>query len=278
MLKVSEREQILSHRNKKQEKLYFEIFKESCNVLPLITHVEHGDNPDFLISHSTEVLGIEITQLFKVTNHPNAPQALESFRQKIVESARKYCEKDIPPLRIRVWFNFNQKVPKNRTSEAKRVSRSLAAIVKKWHRKNRSEFSRTLKPPEIPTIFSIIYIARFGSNHKWYVNNPAYELEFPIVKIQSCIDEKNRRYEEYLKRCDECWLLIVVNRFKDPLSFEIHDPTGHRFESKFERVFLMDASHRKELIELPIKRIKSSTPKANVDKQRHDSLHSFKLR
>jgi len=247
----------LSSRNKdrKEEAIHFELFKTSCKDLPLSSNPIHDDNPDFLISHSAGVLGIELTRLFKVTKHPNAPQALESFRHQIVDSARKCCEKDIPPLRVQVWFNFNQKVPKNRTPEIKRISRSLAAIVKKWHRKNRSEFSRTLRPPEIPAIFSIIYIARIRSNHNWAVKNPAYQLNFPIVKIQSCIDEKNRRYKEYLKRCDECWLLIVVDIFRDSQSFEILDRIDHRFESKFERVYYVDASHRRDLRELPIIRI-----------------------
>jgi hypothetical protein len=258
ILKVSEREQILSHRNKKQEKLYFEIFKESCSVLPLITHVEHTDNPEFLISHSAGVLGIELTQLFKVTNRPNAPQALESFRQQIVESAQKCCEKDIPPLQVKVWFSFDQKVPKNRPSEIKRLGQKLVELVKKWNYENPSSYRGVLRPSsEIPVPFSEINIIRRRSTHYWSINSAALQLNFPIEKIQSCIDEKNRRYEEYLKRCDECWLLIEVDIFKDSQSFGMHDQTGHRFESKFARVFYMDASHRKDLRELPIKRVKS---------------------
>ena len=124
---------MLNSLNKKGvEELHFAYFKECCKELPSCIHIEHGDNPDFLYTHSDGVIGIELTQLFKVTKHPNAPQALESFRQQIVESAQECCKNDVPPLFVRVWFNFYQVVPKNRTLEIKRIGRILAELVKKW--------------------------------------------------------------------------------------------------------------------------------------------------
>jgi len=92
--------------------------------------------------------------------------------------------------------------------------------------------------------------------HLWTVEGPAVVQNLTIEKIQSCINEKNCRYEEYLRKCDECWLLIVVNVFKDSQSFETPNRIDHRFESKFERVFYLDASHRKDLRELSINRLK----------------------
>jgi len=139
---------MLNSRNKKNiEKLHFAYFKECCKEFPPSINIEHDDNPDFLIKHSSGVLGIEHTRLFKVTKHPNAPQALEFFRQQIVESAQKCCEKDIPPLFVNVWFNFNQVVPKNKKIEIERISSALAEFVKKWHQENPSEFYESFKCP-----------------------------------------------------------------------------------------------------------------------------------
>jgi hypothetical protein len=210
------------------------------------------------------VLGIEHTRLFKVTKHPNAPQALESFRQQIVESAQKCCEKDIPPLWVQVWFNFNQVVPKNKKIEIERVSGALAEFVKKWHQENPSKFYESFKlSSEMLPIFQMIITHAWNGKtglpyHLWTVEGPAVVQNLTTEKIQSCINEKNHRYEEYLKKCDECWLLVVIDIFKDSQSFEIHDQERHRFESKFERVFYMDASHRKDLLELSINRLKTS--------------------
>ena len=256
---------IFNSQNKKRvEKLHFVYFKERCNELPVGIVDGDGENPDFLIKHDSGVLGIEHTQLFKITKHPNAPQALESFRKQIVEAAKKYCEKDIPPLFIEVWFDFNQVVPKNRKQEIKEISESLADFVKKWHQQNPSEsFAHFRYPPEIPSIFQICITHAWNGKaglpyHLWTVEGPAVVHDFTIEKVQSCVNEKNARYEEYLKRCDECWLLIAVDRFRNSQSFEVPDRINHRFESKFERVFYMDISHRKDLRELLINRFKTS--------------------
>ncbi len=250
----------MSNKNKdRKEDIHFAQFKECCKDLPLSKRTEHSDKPDFLIEHSAGVLGIEHTQLFKVTKHPSkgyAPQAIESFQKQIVASAQRCCE-DITPLMVQVWFCFNQVVPKNKTSEIKRITQFLVEVVKKWHHENPLKPWEILKPPEIPTVFSSVSIAR-SRYPFWKVNEAALQQNFSnfsIEKIQSCINEKNRRYEEYLKKCDECWLLIVVDVFKNSQSFEIPDHIDHRFKSKFERIYFMDASHRKDLWELPIIRI-----------------------
>jgi hypothetical protein len=258
-----------SRNNKNIEKLHFAYFKECCNDLPLGIVDDYGENPDFLIKHDSGVLGIEHTQLFKITKHPNAPQALESFRKQIIETAKKCCEKNIPPLLVRVWFYFNQKVPKNRKQEIKRISEALVGFVNKWHQENPSKFFEYFSyPSELPAITQIGIVHSWNGKtglpyHHWIMEGPAVVGNFSTEKVQSCINEKNDRYEEYLKRCDECWLLIVIDIFKDSQSFEMPARIDHRFESKFERVFYLDASHRKDLRELHINRIKSSSLEGN---------------
>lgn len=262
----------LNNRNKKSiEKLHFAYFKECCKELPSsISSEHHDDNPDFLVKHNSGVLGIELTQLFKVTKHPNAPQALESFRQQIVESAQKCCE-DIPPLSVNVWFTFNQEVPKNRTLEINRIGKSLANLVKKWCHENPSKTFETLKPHlEISEIYQMIIARAWNGKtglhyHLWTVECPAVVQNFRSEVLQNCIDEKSLRYKKYRNKCDECWLLIVVNLFKNSQSFEIPDRIDHKFKSKFERVYYMDASHRKDLRELHINRLKGSLYGNNVD-------------
>lgn len=247
---------MVHNHNKIQEKVHFEIFKACCNDFPQSSQIKHDDNPDFLIEHSAGVLGIELTQLFKVTKHPNAPQSLESFRQQIVESAQKCCE-DIPPLMVRVWFCFNQVVPKNRTSEIKKIAQLLVEVVKKWHYENPSKPWEILELPEIPTFFHSVSITRSPYPY-WVVNAAALQQNFSnfsIERIQSRIDEKNLLYEKYRRKCDECWLLIIGNLFKDSQSFEMPDWIDHRFKSKFKRIYYLDASHRKDLRELPIIRV-----------------------
>ncbi len=249
----------MSSRDKnKKESSHFSLFKECCKDLPSNGQLELGDNPDSLYKHGKGTIGIEHTQLFKETKHPSkgcSPQAIEVFRQNIVNYAQKCCEIDAPHLYVRVWFNFNLTVPKNRTLGIKRISQSLSEIVKKWHQKNPSKPYEILKSPQIPTTFPSISIIRVKTRSPWVVNEAAHQENFSIEKVQSCIDEKNLLYEKYREKCDECWLLIMVNIFNNSQSFEIPDRIDHKFNSKFERIYYMDSSHRKDLRELSINRI-----------------------
>lgn len=241
-----------NQKNKNIEKVHFAYFKETCKELPPGIVDDKGECPDFVIAHSKGKLGVEHTRLFKITDHPNAPQVLERFRMEIVNYAKELCEKDIPPLFVQVWFTLNQRVPKERKSEIKRIGNELVNYIKKWHEENPSKNYEALKPHLEISEFFQIFITR-ANYHYWVVEACAIEHNCSIKKLQDCINEKNNRYEKYFKKCDECWLLIVVDIFKNSQSLVPN--LTHRYDSKFARVFCLDASHRKNLQELYIKRI-----------------------
>lgn len=235
------------------ERIHFGYFKELCTELPSGKVHDEGERPDFVIEYSKGKLGIEVVRLFKEDSHPNSLQALEQYRTEIVNRARELCEKEIPPLLVFVWFTLNQKVPKNRKSEIERVSHDLAEYVKRWHRENPSKVVDELRPHLDISELSLMSIGHINKDkHYWSTSECAVQENCTVEKLQERIKEKNAKYDVYLKRCDECWLLIVVNIFKNSQS--LVPVRNHRYESKFERVFCLDASHRKHLEELYIKR------------------------
>ncbi|MDH4201731.1 MAG: hypothetical protein OEV87_02425 [Phycisphaerae bacterium] len=241
----------MSNQSKKIiEKIHFEYFKERCEGFPSGKIDRDGESPVFIIEYKEGKLGVEHTRLFKEDGHPNALQTIEGFRREIVRHAKELCEKDVSPLLVNVWFTFNQKVPKNRKSEIERIGGNIAELVRRWNKENPSKEYENLKPHlEVSEIFQM-FIAR-SPKHYWSMEGCAVEQKCSIEKLQKCIDEKNARYEKYLERCNECWLLIVVDVFKNSQSLVPN--LTHRYESKFKRVFCLDASHRKQLQELYVK-------------------------
>ena len=74
-----------------------------------------------------------------------------------------------------------------------------------------------------------------------HVNNAGIVKPNPIDELQTCIDKKNNKTNLYVESCDKCYLLIYVpNAYNanyclfDNLLFE------HKFDSKFEKIFLYD--------------------------------------
>lgn len=108
-----------SDKKRKIELRHFALFRECYKEFPSDGQPdeENRDSPDFLIKHSKGILGIEHTQLFKKAKKSckeRFPQTLESYKKCIIDYAQKCCQKDHPNLYVRVWFNFNLTVPKNR--------------------------------------------------------------------------------------------------------------------------------------------------------------------
>lgn len=133
----------------------------------------------------------------------------------------------------------------------------MAEVIIKWDRENPTRCYASLKSPEIPSAFFSLSIFRLPQKniYDWIVNEAAVQINIRIEEIQDSINKKNLLYDDYRKKCDECWLLLMINIFRDSQSFEISQIINHCFNSKFEKVFLMDGSYRKDLIELFINKI-----------------------
>lgn len=78
-----------------------------------------------------------------------------------------------------------------------------------------------------------------------HVNNAGMCQKDPIDELQDCINEKNNKIENYIKKCDDCYLLIVL---LDPSkgSFCVYTDKllKHKYISKFKEIFLYDESKK----------------------------------
>ena len=91
-------------------------------------------------------------------------------------------------------------------------------------------------------------------DHHWQEVRASWVNRNFVSELQTCINRKNSKYQEYRKNCNECWLLIVTNRSKDSQAFEITEETLQwKYISEFERTFYMEVLFR-ELHELSTKR------------------------
>lgn len=76
---------------------------------------------------------------------------------------------------------------------------------------------------------------------RWQWLEAISRKEGVVDLIQGRIDEKTRKRKNYLKSCDDCWLLIVADSFRASGSFEFDDTCrAHVFESPFSRTYFMD--------------------------------------
>jgi hypothetical protein len=80
----------------------------------------------------------------------------------------------------------------------------------------------------------------------------------PVEEIQACIDEKQTKIPNYIRRCDECWLLIGVDEWTVPEAVAITEQLNtHVFSGDFRRLFFLRNIEGK-LVELRINPVQRS--------------------
>ena len=71
------------------------------------------------------------------------------------------------------------------------------------------------------------------------VNNKSYSKEDPFDELQETIDSKNKKINNYFKKCDKCFLLVYIPGVsKGNYCHFTSSAKKHLFSSKFENIFL----------------------------------------
>lgn len=252
------------NRQTKDEDFHFDLFRKLYEqkfgkTFPYgeVSH-KTAQKPDFLINGANSVIGIEHMELFKnkSPNKPYSPQKEEGFREKIISDAQKLCErKSIPPIQVNVFFNSLKHISGNKAQFE--LSKSIANVIEIACREKKDEiFNLTCSELGLPEIYQIRVIRgtlngqTWLTSHRWQEARASWVDRRFVSGLQESIDRKNDRYKEYRKKCEECWLVIVVNRSKDSQALEItEEMLQHKYNSEFDRTFYMEVM-LKDLYEL----------------------------
>jgi hypothetical protein len=262
----------MTNNKKRIEAFHFFSFKESCAEIPE-GKVVHGDSPDFLVYTSKGILGIEHTRLFKEHKRDSIPmQAIEGRRDKILRKAMIICNNNqVFPARVEVVFN-NKKRFRNSSleilnfsyKEAEFISEELAKSIMEYYTQD-INLKDELHSSELPCQIEGIERVRINSGMKfgkrvietqlWLSIDCGWVREHCVNEIQGCIDEKNKKYDNYRNKCQDCWLLIVADRSSDSQCFEMNQATKqYSCASLFDTVFYFEIMTN-ELVRLKTKNI-----------------------
>jgi len=253
-------------KQKEKEEIYLTLFRELYEQQYGIGFPEgqiiSNEDPDFLVKGESSTLGIEFTSLYdkdiQATNS-YSPAAQHSFREKIKEEGKKYCEeKGVPPIEVKVWFNPIENLIG--AESQKKLGVYLGRLVEKLSRRSNSSTTVLREPRSKKLKFiSQVSIALAGNwlgEHRWHQYFITETNTTPIDALQNRITEKNKKHEDYLENCQECWLVIVVDIRNDAQQFDVNydqKTKRHKYRSKFSHVFYMDFV-RKELTKLEASR------------------------
>lgn len=227
---------------KKIESKHFSYFKNLVCDLP-DGEVCHEDKPDFWIYTSSRILGIEHSLILKSEEE----KARESQENDIALIAQEHGKlQGLPNLDVNVIFNLPKILPKK---QRKPLARKMVRIIQNKLKtvKLKELESCQMKYPELPEQLSYLRFCKVTNDmeHLWHCSRAGWGLNDCQKLIQRAIDDKARKYSNYLENCSECWLLIAAD--SQPSSF-IHpssDALDYKYHSPFERNYFLDCSRGK---------------------------------
>lgn len=229
---------------KKEERQFLDSFRHFCREFP-VGKITYGEAPDFIVESERHRIGIEITKIFIDDGHSKtALQAIEAARDRITDLARKFAgEIGTPPRGVTLFFNWT--LPLHRKEEPA-IARAVAQTV---HEKMPPPDENadlechygSIQPREVDQI--LIHRANPVEGFEWKWTEASRRMEDAVSYIADAIARKSKTIIDCLKRCDECWLLIVVGEPLLRASSNINPDErsfNYTYISPFSRTYLLN--------------------------------------
>lgn len=234
---------------KQVEAAYLERFKALLPSFPIGT-VEPFEEPDFLISLSNSVLGIELTELHRESPAGASPQqAREAMRNRVIELAQElYLTGNHPAARITVFMEEGKHIGR---SEVERLAQDICNLaIRNLPDRNSSneEFYEWTNRAYFPEVVSNIRVHRLDAITETHFNCPGatWVASLAHADIRRTFDAKDPKYSTYRKNCAEVWLVINSDVRSMSTWFRFDSATlTETFFTSFDRAFVLRHFYRR---------------------------------
>ena len=231
---------------KQLEIVLIDYFRRSYTDFPK-GRVVSSESPDFWVRmKSKNVIGIELTRLNPANAIPPDDQRTQEilFRDKLILNAKEIFERNSEiKLLIKVLFSDTEKIGSER---AMSVSVRLAGLIRNAIVTNKRDvFKRVLLskdalPDGLEEVLVIqhpkLKTAIWERSNNLGISNDVVDDIWQAIRKK---DEKLRLYQK--NHLNYYWLLITTDFLRGVKSFNLHNKImNHRFESRFQHVFLFD--------------------------------------
>jgi len=203
-----------------------------------------NERPDFLVETIRGRVGIELTEYHvqeSGKSRGSQMRAREATEDEVLRrAAEQYRSKDLPLVAVRVTWHPHEAFGRRRTAEL------AADLVRKYlpepHHSVTIRRHRHPAARNLPEDVASLYILRRQSISKssWTPVRAAFVPTIVPPDLQGILRKKEARVPSYRRHCREVWLLVVARGLEPSTFGDVgREVKGHRFESGFDRVFLL---------------------------------------
>jgi hypothetical protein len=225
-----------------KEQSFFESFKSLAQGVPQGTW-ERSEGPDYVLYTPTRRYGLEIkTLMVKPTDGEISLAAIRRAQNESLNMASKLAEdRGIPPLEVEVGFRNNR-----RTIHSKEVAQALVTFVEsKLNHLDDAGHSYSTESglPDIEWVsiqLGTVRGQKWLDYHRWRRDHLNLVNIDPIPLLEEAINKKQEKLQDYLAKCDECWLLVGVDEWTAPEAIYLSEiGTGYVYRCGFTRLFFL---------------------------------------
>lgn len=225
-----------------KEQSFFESFKSLAQRVPEGTW-ERSEGPDYILYTPTRRYGLEITTLMvKPTDGQISLAAIRRSQIECLNAASELAEdRGIPPLEVEVGFRNNR-----RAINSKEIAQALVTFVEsKLNQVDDTGYYYSTESglPDIERVsiqLGTVRGQKWLDYHRWRRNHLNLVNIDPIPLLEEAIDKKQEKLQDYLAKCDECWLLVGVDEWTAPEAIYFSEiGTGHVYRCRFTRLFFL---------------------------------------
>lgn len=227
----------LNPNNSQKEQAYFEVFLSAMGEIS-IDKWEKGEAPDYVLYISGKRIGLELTTLVLSEELAAIRAAQNDCLRRGAELATR-CSMDAVEVGVQFRSDYDR-IDAAATAEelVEFVKQKIAKIddSKTWHFYESGLKHVKWVHIQLGTVNGQrwLFVHRFGRIHMNWMRVD------PVEEIQARIDEKQRKFQNYTRRCDECWLLIGVDEWTAPEAVAITEQLEtHSFSGDFQRLFFL---------------------------------------
>ncbi len=232
------------------ERFYAGSFMDAVGLAGSAEPQPPGEGPDFALVTSSGRYGLEVTRILSPANgRPTSLRQMEGMREQVLNGAKAVWDRTIGVnVEVHVHWDTSAAPPKSTIADTAQklvdvVSAnlpdvgSLARVECSWR-------SPTALPRGVHSI-SIVRLATYDRSY-WVGANAAMIGDLTPELVQGRIDTKNAKVQQYRRKMNEVWLLLVLDSHNLSGMFELPESLfEHRFTSAFDRTALLDTFHRR---------------------------------
>ena len=203
-----------------------------------------GESPDFLINIAGEIIGIEVTSIYRDFDDGNSAKAQSDLPVITEEAVKAYNAKGGIPLVFS--FSYDGKVA---VSSRKSIAQELGELLYEYTKKNFSSGIDTIQQINVTqesdgslSFVSSVFVQ--PTDHATAVGGITVSGFDTVPLVDSMIEEAVRKKEKllpkYLQRCEKAWLLIVLPTMNLAGDLSMQENKNITLNHSFDAVFVLD--------------------------------------